>query len=424
VIPCNRLDVYEEGLRQLMRYSQETGARGRFILLYLGLRRMRQSLATLGSGEATLSSEIETFMDSMLTKTHRSEPYVVLTAPFGGSTSPTAPYSARSGTVAGAQKYPTNTWRNNMGIQKGVGCVAKPEIIRSVLDNPEGRLSCPHMLKETDTGGLTCALTGTRYRGEIHSIWLRVTDDGYQVADLEHPAVYRPYLQPGGRRIPVFPLIAALYCFAPPSTYEPRPSVGLPEFCRDFGFSLDTVEEMFDCDPAAVGNAETIATASGECLTEESVTSRSEHGSNVKDKSGAELPTYSQAGVLNTGVGAEVAVANLFASRGWNVTYFGNTPGVGYDLVVRKGNQEFKVEVKSSVGMCSPVLTETEWEAALRFGPSYVVVAVDFCGSPTPSMRYLVDPAGTCEPLVQQTTAYKLRRGDFTKEPPAGLAPV
>ena len=83
-------------------------------------------------------------MDRLLLKRHRPEPFVVLTAPFGGSTSPTAPYSTRSGEMAPGHAYPTNTWRNNFGIQKGIGRPAEPEVIRRNLDDPAVRLACPH----------------------------------------------------------------------------------------------------------------------------------------------------------------------------------------------------------------------------------------------------------------------------------------
>ena len=423
MIPCQREDLYEESLRQLRTYSRETGARGRFIALYLGLRRIRMSLAALGVNEATLCSEIESSMDDMLTKTHRPAPYVVLTAPFGGSTSPTAPYSPRSGFVIGPQKHPTNTWRNNMGVQKGVGCVASPEEIRRSLDSPGGRLSCPHLMNESQTGGLLCTLSGTRYRGELHSIWLRVTEDGYQVVDLDHPAVHETYLRPSGRRIPIFSLIAALYSFAPNSVYQPRASVGIPEFCQDFGFTLRDAEEIFECDPCVVGNAEVIAMVQGPVLTARGPLARaSVPGDDAEDNGGTELPAEGEAGPLNTGVAAEVAVARLLTAKGWDVSYFGNTPGVGYDLVARRGAQEFRIEVKSSVGLCSAALTAKEWEAACRFGASYVVVAVDFCGGSAPAMLFLVDPAGTCEPQLQHTTVYKLRRADFAENLPHGLA--
>ena len=146
-------------------------------------------LAELGSTAYTAANEIEQYLDHLYTKVHRPEPFVVLTAPFGGSTSQEAPYGARSGTTAPGRAYPTNTWRNNFGIQKGVGCPAEPEVIASLLDFPQHRLACPNMALDPE-GRHLCRVRDTAYRGEEHAIWLRLSDNGYQVVNLNHPAVF------------------------------------------------------------------------------------------------------------------------------------------------------------------------------------------------------------------------------------------
>lgn len=84
----------------------------------------------------------------------------MLTAPFGGSVSPSAPYSMRTGEVAPG-KSAINTWRNNFGIQKGVGCPAEAETIRELLDNPALRLACPHMTTDSK-GQHFCSLEGEK----------------------------------------------------------------------------------------------------------------------------------------------------------------------------------------------------------------------------------------------------------------------
>ena len=180
MIPVDRSDLLEEGLKVLSQFAQETGARGRFVALYLGLRRMHElgksvgiRLERLGSEGSTPSKAIEDFLDSLYTKTHRAKPFVVLTAPFGGSTSPEAPYSTLTGVRGPGRNYPTNTWRNNFGIQKGVGCPAEPDVISRLLDNSQRRLACQHMARD-EKGKHLCLLNNTTYRGEEHSIWMRV----------------------------------------------------------------------------------------------------------------------------------------------------------------------------------------------------------------------------------------------------------
>ena len=206
MIPSNSPEVFERGLSVLEDFGEEVGVRGRFVALYLGLRRIGRDMAGLGDTRATPASEIEGFLDQLYTKTHRPQPLIVLTALFGQSTSPTAPWSTRTGEVAPANRYPTNTWRNNFGIQKGVGCPAEARTIPGLIRDPQVRLSCPWM-RTDDEGRHTCGIDGTVYRGEEHSIWLRkVADEGYQVVDLDQPNVYAGYLSPGETECPYFPL--------------------------------------------------------------------------------------------------------------------------------------------------------------------------------------------------------------------------
>lgn len=418
MIPTDRLDVLSASLATLDDFSKQTGARGRFISLYLGLRRMGADLAALGSAETTSSSEIEAFMDSLLTKTHRPEPFVVLTAPFGGSTSPTAPYSTRSGEKAPGNSYPTNTWRNNFGIQKGIGCPADAETISALLDEPTVRLACPHMVVDTE-GAFTCSIDSTNYRGEEHSIWLRKTSNAWQSTDLDNPRTYEPYLTPGGKRIPIFSLIGALYVDAPEDAYPARGTVGLPEFSEDFSFSLDQVEELFDCNPTSFMNAAVLRAADLSRVVSRPLVTSPE-ASSEKSEGGAQpaapLPDLVDPGMRNSGLQAELDVADDLASHGWGVAYRGSQTGVGYDLEA-KDSQGFvlRVEVKSSFGFTHPELTESEWAAAQEHGEEYVLAIVDFVGSPKQAIWYVRDPATNLVASEKQTTSYRLKRIDLVE---------
>ena len=92
MIPVGREDIFESALRLLRSYGERTSIRGRFVLVYLGLRKMRDSLASLGDAASTTASEIEEVLDQLYTKTNRVAPLTVLTSPFGQSTSPHAPW--------------------------------------------------------------------------------------------------------------------------------------------------------------------------------------------------------------------------------------------------------------------------------------------------------------------------------------------
>ena len=416
MIPTDRTDVLDAGLRVLEEFQRRTNARGRFIALYLGLRRVQPGLARLGSGTATPTGEIEDAMDALLTKQHRPEPLVVLTAPFGGSTSPTAPYSSRTGEVAPGNRYPTNTWRNNLGIQKGIGCPAEADVISKLLASPGQRLACPHMVSDPE-GLHVCSLEGTAYRGEEHSIWLRKTFDGWQVANLDDPAVYEGYLFPGGDRIPIFPLIAVFYCDASPGVYPERAFVGIPDFAEDFRFTVEQVGEIFDCDPASESNEVVLRLAQeGAVIRARSAPGpRGERGELVEGaptqtRPGAPLPELSAPILLNSGIGAELAVADDLSAAGWDVTYRGGQSGFGYDLEANQPDARLCVEVKSSVGFVAPELTEAEWRAARELGEEYVLAIVDFSGSDQQVIWYVRDPAASAAPTERESTTYRFAR--------------
>ena len=437
MLPVDRPDILREGLQALSRFAQKTSVRGRFVALYLGLRRMYKleeaggtRLERLGSKSATPSKAIEDFLDSLYTKTHRSEPFVVLTAPFGGSTSPEAPYSTLTGVRAPGLSYPTNTWRNNFGIQKGVGCPAEPDIINRLLDDSQRRLACQHMFVN-EKGSHLCRLRNTTYRGEEHSIWMRVAQDGYQITDLDHPAVYTDYLRPHGKAIPIFPLISVLYSFAPAGVYPARNCVGIPDFASDFGFTLEQVEALFDCDPQSQANVRIVS------HTDDAALVRSEQRRNPPTAQSSEplpsmpgiaglvlpeiaagaspgpLPLAPPDSVLNTGVGAELLVAQDLIDQGWDVLYRGNQHGIGYDLEAKRDEQTLRLEVKSSVAFTHPELQSSEWDAAQLYQDEFMLAVVDFYGSDEPRIWYVRNPAANTTPAEHNLVVYRLSRADL-----------
>ncbi len=412
MIPVDRLDVLDEALNILREFALRGNVRGRFVSLYLGLRRMRVAvsgtLAELGSDNVTVASQIEQYLDCLYTKSHRPDPYVVLTAPFGGSTSPEAPYSPLSGTLVPPRAYPINTWRNNFGIQKGVGCPAEPDVIERLLDDPQRRLSCPHMALDTE-GRHLCSLRDTAYRGEEHSIWLRHSDNGYQVVDLNHAAVFQEYLQPNDHPIPIFPLIGMLYGMAMPGMYPDRTQIGIPDFAVDFGFTHDQVDSLFDCNPESGLNS-AIAMRVEDARTE---VVRKFAAPKDDDTSDNFLPDEPPDAVLNTGVGAEITIGRDLQSAGWNVRYRANQLGLGYDLEATRDGQTLCVEVKSSIAFADLVLQESEWQAARTHGNNYVLAIVDFYGTDQRRIWYVRNPLANAIPVERASLTYRFVRGDI-----------
>ena len=427
MIPVDSRDVLDEALNILREFAFRSNVRGRFVSLYLGLRRMRVAesgtLAELGSDHVTITSQIEQYLDRLYTKSHRPDPYVVLTAPFGGSTSADAPYSPISGTLVPPRSYPINTWRNNFGIQKGVGCPAEPDVIERLLDDPQRRLSCPHMALDME-GKHLCSLRNTAYRGEEHSIWLRHSDNGYQVVDLNHAAVFQEYLQPNDHSIPVFPLIGMLYGMAMPGVYPDRTQVGIPDFAVDFGFTHEQVDSLFDCNPQSelnsaiimrVEDARTEEAWKFEMRVEDARTEGVRKFGVPKDDATSDnhLPDEPPDAVLNTGVGAEISIGRDLQSAGWNVLYRANQPGLGYDLEATRDGQTLYVEVKSSIAFADLVLQESEWQAAQTYGNNYVLAIVDFYGTDERRIWYVRNPLENAIPVERTSLTYRFVRRDI-----------
>ena len=434
MIPTANQAVFDVGLSVLHQFGERHNVRGRFIAVYLGLRRMRRlgRIAELGSGSPTPPSQLEGFLDDLFTKTHRPSPFVVLTAPFGQSTSPTAPWSTRTGETAPGNAYATNTWRNNFGVQKGVGCPADPATIRTLLHDDQIRLACPNRRVDSE-GRPLCGITGTAYRGDEHSIWLRAVAGGYEAVDLDQPYVFRNYLFSNGERLPIFPLISVLYTMSSPATVPQRTLVGIPEFADDFGFSLDSLDEIFDCDPEGRSNSVVLAAVDGitpvsrvrgvraklpvDLLPGQAERSVPPVSPAVDVAAGDEqaaplLPVEPELVFLNSGVGAELAVARDLANHDWTVRYWGSRRGAGYDLEARRAEAHLRVEVKSSVGFCAPELTEEEWNAAQEYADDFVLAVVDFFRSPEQRIFYLRNPAANVTPVERSAVIYRIPRAE------------
>lgn len=125
------------------------------------------------------------------------------------------------------------------------------------------------------------------------------------------------------------------------------------------------------------------------------------------------LPTLPDPIELNTGLGAEIAVANDLERNGWTISYVGNVRSRGYDLEATQNNEILQIEVKSSISLCRPQLTEEEWRAAQRLGDSYVLAIVDYFGCSGQRISYVRNPAVNAFPTERPTVIYLISRQEI-----------
>lgn len=125
--------------------------------------------------------------------------------------------------------------------------------------------------------------------------------------------------------------------------------------------------------------------------------------------------------VPNDGWNAERYVMSDLRRMGFSVIDVSGG-GFGCDLIAKKNDRTLRVEVKSSVGPCSPTMTDGEWREALRFRENYVLAILDFFDpeeSEEGRVFYLVDPASLESRGVvkhRTTTNHVIGREGWIKE--------
>lgn len=109
----------------------------------------------------------------------------------------------------------------------------------------------------------------------------------------------------------------------------------------------------------------------------------------------------------NNGAAAESFVASVYRSEGWDVHFYTNKRGYGFDLWASKDDSAVYIEVKSSVDVVNSVtLTETEYKAAQKYRSQYMLVLVDNSGKSNQKLRILEDPYGSLEFTERTTMSY------------------
>jgi hypothetical protein len=130
----------------------------------------------------------------------------------------------------------------------------------------------------------------------------------------------------------------------------------------------------------------------------------------------ADLLTPPTAPASNDGADAESFVAKVLRSQDWEVAFYTNRRGYGFDLWARRENRAMVVEVKSSLGMLGAVsMTPTEHRAAQEHGDSYVLALVEHMDSDSPRLRMIQNPAASLEIEERMSASYVISRAEWLR---------
>ena len=419
--------AYERAIELLTEFRREAGGRrykGRFVQIFFGLKFFQPNIPTLHSGTFVTSEVLQSLLDDLYSKASRPLNECVLSI-FEAN------HLARTGVVPVGKTSTSNIWRNNLHLQKGIGCYAAPNELDSRTFLDEHREDCRHLVGNLEGGQCELCPTGALYRGESHRKWLRIDPggNGFAAVDLMNISNFAPYVAPGGARIPVVPLIYALYHDGDPGlAVGSRSTVAVEDFCLDFNMSEPEFDAYFDQSPTNPLNARFLLEFPA---LKYSPSSRAVSGSapgtpptGPKTRLGsraaaAPMPTPVLTGTIappprtHNGWDAEQYAFSALQDAGWEV-HDVSRQKVGYDLLAKKGRRTIYVEVKSSVGYCSPDFTSREWQQAIAHGEDYVVAIIESFNPGGSNMIYWVsNPARNCIQTEIRTVSHCVPRSSW-----------
>lgn len=423
MIPVTNSVLYTDALSALAQHRAAVGQRfrGRFIQVFLALKFFQNNIPSISSGSFIGSGPLQSLFDDLYSKASRSADSCVLSI-FMGS------YLARTG-VSGPGQGSQNTWRNNLNIQKGIGCYAPAEDLADHTFLNQSRLECRH-LQTAVAGTLAnarCSLcsSGAGYRNENHRKWLHIDPggSGYAATDLQNVENFLPYVAPEGYRLPVFPLITALYHDAYPGlVLGTRQSVTLDDFAADFNFSLDEFSAYFDTSPTHPLNASVMSSPgwsvpAGIALPVQPAVAAQSLPTALPVTPAALQPLLTGTPVpppnVNSGWDAEQYVAAALTNAGWSA-HVVSRQQLGYDIFAERGTSKRYVEVKSSVGPCSPVLTAREWQQANLHRANFVLAILEnFNPTSQNTIHWVRDPGTRCIATPQTTISHGISRSSW-----------
>lgn len=437
MIPVTDQALFQEALDCLVEHKRNVGRtfKGRFIQIFLGLKYFQSILPSMFSGSYVPSEVLQGLLDDVYSKSSRPPNQSVLSL-FEGS------FLARTGLRAPGNLTAQNTWRNNLNLQKGIGCYAEPEDLASRTFLDQDRTICRHLrpVGATALGGAHCALcfTNAQYRGEGHRKWLKIDrgGNGYAIIDLQMISNYISYVAPQNQRIPLIPLIVALYHDADPSlVLGNRNEVELAHFMTDFNFSDLEVTAYFDTSATHPINARMMhgerwpagaALGAPLALQPNIQIARKQARPRAVPTTPVLTGTPVPPPAVNTGWEAEQFVRSALATAGWNA-HVVSRQQLGYDILAVRGRYNLYVEVKSSLGQCSPILTSREWQQASIHADNYVLAVIEnFNPERANTVYWIQDPAHRCVAIGQVSIEHRIARGSwvFASVPLDQLAPA
>lgn len=422
---------YEESKTQLSLFKRNLGRsyRGRFVQIFFAMKFYQNDLPSMFSNQFVSTEVLQTLLDDLYSKASR-EPNDCVLMIFENR------YLARTGLISNNNTTSQNTWRNNFNLQKGIGCYAPAQDLASNTFLDQSRIYCRYLQFQNSSilSGSSCSLcpTGAKYRNEDHRKWLRIDPggNGYAVVDLNNHRNFTPYVAPNGQRIPLLPLIIALYHDADPGLITGnRQQVDTRDFLSDFNFSPEEAAHYFDDSQANDFNWAILQRFPDIQFTEigdqlqierERITSAGALRA-TRDRRTQQLPrrpTLTGAQVpppgINTGWDAEQYVKRALEDNGWTV-YDVSRQKLGYDLVIKMGRTTKYVEVKSSINYCTPTLTSREYQQAQNQRASYILAIIEnFNPIEENTIFFIPDPVNACLLTENQVIQYSISRSTWS----------
>lgn len=426
MIPTANSILFQASLQQLALYKRLAGRnfKGRLIQLFLGLKFYQNQIPSIHSGRFISAEVLQILLDDLYAKSSQPLDSAVLMV-FEGS------YLARTGVTAAGHAGPQNTWRNNLNIQKGVGCYAPANILAGATFLNQPRDQCQYLSRPQSGlfSGSSCNLcsSGT-YRNEQHRKWLQIdaNHNGYAAIDSSDIQNFQPYVAPLGQRIPALPFIIALYHDAGMGLIlSQRQSVDVQDFESDFNLSHAEFSAYFDDSPANPYNQAVLIVGGNFNYTQAAsiqgnIPPQTQTIVQNSAVAGAHLPAPILSGTPvqppqhNNGWEAQQCVGEALTQDGWAV-YDVSRQQLGCDLLAKKGHRTIFVEVKSSLATCAPTLTSREWQQAQRHQSDYILAVVEnFVPTATNTVYWIPSPAASCAANPVTTLSYAISRSVWT----------
>jgi hypothetical protein len=117
---------------------------------------------------------------------------------------------------------------------------------------------------------------------------------------------------------------------------------------------------------------------------------------------------------VNSGWDAEQYVASALIRKHWEA-HVVSRQLLGYDIFAQSGRKKLYIEVKSSLGICTPSLTTREWEQAKVHKNRYVLAIIEnFKAADQNVIYWIQNPSETCYATQSLTISYSISRTSWS----------